>query len=183
MIKLIVVKNSDKSLRNSMSVHYSAPKGFVGRNICYAVYYNDVLYGHTVGGSATRFLPGRNEYLGIGIDQLNNVINNTFFHIYKVDNRYPIRNFAQRVVAEWRRRVATDWVEKYGDPVIGFETLVELPRTGECYRRDGWVVTGTTIGYTCKRTAGNGTDSWTGKRVWNTKELRPKLVLCRRHLP
>lgn len=63
---------------------------------------------------------------------------------------------------------------------MGFESLVELPRTGECYKRDGWTLVGQTIGYTCKRVAGKGTDNWSGKRVWDTKNLRPKLVFCRK---
>lgn len=36
-----------------------------------------------------------------------------------------------------------------------------------------------TVGYTCKRAAGKGTDAWTGKRVWDTKNLRPKRVFMR----
>ncbi len=62
-----------------MKTHYSKPKGFVGRSICYAIYYDKIYYGHIVGGSATRFLPGRNEYLNITIKDLNKVVNNIFF--------------------------------------------------------------------------------------------------------
>lgn len=54
-----------------------------------------------------------------------------------------------------------------GDYVLAFETLVELPRTGELYKRSGFVETGITKGFTCKRTAGFGTDSRTGKRTWD----------------
>ena len=78
-----------------------------------------------------------------------------------------------------RERVIIDWFNKYGDKVIGFETLVELPRTGECYRRDGWEQIGQTKGFTCKRVAGKSTDSWGGRRVWDYKNLRPKIVLVR----
>lgn len=66
----------------------------------------------------------------------------------------------------------------YNDEPIGFESLVELPRTGECYRRAGWQKVGITKGYTCKRIGGKSTDSWTGRRIWNKNELRPKLVYC-----
>jgi hypothetical protein len=165
-----------------METHYSQPKGFVGRSICYAVYFDGVYYGHIVGGSATRFLPGRNEFLGMTIKDLNCVVNNIFFNISKVDGRYPVRNFTTAVVQEFMRRIQVDWPRKYKNRVIGFETLIELPRSGELYRRAGWKEVGTTVGMTCKRTAGKGSDSWSGKRVWDEdpEHFRPKLVLCYR---
>lgn len=182
MINLIVTKRTDLRLLQRMNIHYSQPKGFVGRSICYAIYYKDIYYGHIIGGSATRFLMGRNEFLGITIDQLNCVVNNTFFNVSKVNGRYPIRNFTSTVVSVFEDKVTLDWKNKYGDKVVGFESLIELPRTGELYKRAGWTQVGITRGYTCKRVAGKGTDSWTGKRVWDTKNLRPKLVLCKRAL-
>jgi len=45
--------------------------------------------------------------------------------------------------------------------------------------RDGWEMVGQTKGFTCKRVAGIGTDSWGGKRVWDTENLRPKLVFIK----
>ena len=165
-----------------MSVHYSQPKGFVGRNICYAVLVDDIYYGSIVGGSATLHLPNRNDYFGVDKSCLTNIVNNLFYHIEKQNGRYPLRNFASLVIKEWRFRIVRDWEQKYGDKVFGFESLVELPRTGECYKRDGWDLIGQTVGYTCKRTAGKGTDSWSGKRVWNTEELRPKLVFAKKQI-
>lgn len=79
------------------------------------------------------------------------------------------------------KKINVDWKEKYGDEIIGFESLIEIPRTGECYRRDGWEMIGQTKGFTCKRTAGKGTDSWGGKRVWDKENLRPKLVFVRKN--
>jgi hypothetical protein len=165
-----------------METHYSQPKGFVGRNICLAVYHGNVYYGHIVFGSATRFLPGRNEALGITLAQLNNVANNIFYNVSKVDGKYPVRNFTSRVVKECYNVVPNLWRDKYGDTLVGFETLVELPRTGELYLRAGWEVVGQTVGFTCKRVAGKGSDEWSGKRVWNTDKdsLRPKVVLVRK---
>lgn len=179
-MNLIITKRTDENLLKSMKIHYSQPKGFVGRNICYAIYHNEIYYGHIVAGSSTRFLPGRNEFLNCTIKDLNNIINNIYYHIEKVDNKYPYRNFVTDVIREFRNISSMDWMKKYGDKVIGFESLVELPRTGECYLKDDWKLVGQTIGYTCKRIAGNGTDEWTGKRVWNTKDLRPKLVFCKK---
>jgi len=164
----------------AMCRHYSQPKGFVGRNICYAVMFDDIYYGHIVAGSATRFLPGRNEFFETTLNDLNNIINNIFFSVSPVCDKYPVRNFTSEVIKQFVITVQIDWTQEYGDSVLGFETLVQKPRTGECYRRAGWVVVGETIGYSCKREAGKGSDSWSGKRVWDTENLKPKLVLCRK---
>ena len=176
MLTLQQIKRTDPRLLKNMLQHYSQPKGFVGRNICYAVLFNNTYYGAIVGGSATRFLPGRNEFLG---KNLNQIVNNIFFHLEKQNGKYPIHEMLPTVLKLFRERVSIDWKIKYGDDVIGFESLVELPRTGECYKRDGWKEVGITKGYTCKRVAGKGTDSWSGKRVWNVTDLRPKRVFCK----
>lgn len=180
MIELRVIKRTDPLILANMAIHYSHPKGFVGRNICYEVSVGGQVYGHTVGGSAPMHLVGRDEFFKLKKwskpVSVQRIVDNIFFHI---EGPYPLRNFAQRTIAVFREKVAQDWFVKYGEPPIGFETLVELPRSGECYRRDGWVEVGTTVGHTCKREAGKGTDSWSGKRVWDIGNLRPKLVLCR----
>ncbi len=177
-LTLITTRSTDPYLLGSLRRHYSEPNGFVGRRICYAVFYDWVYYGHIHAGSATRFLPNRNEFLGTA--DLNLIVNNTFFHIEKHAGKYPLRNFSQAVLALWRKQVQEDWLRKYGDKLLGFESLVELPRTGELYRRDGWTLIGQTKGFTCKRVAGKGSDNWSGKRVWNTTDLRPKHVFSRK---
>ena len=178
LISLIRIPKSDTQLQNWMAIHYSTPKGFVGRQLIYRVSVDGVIYGATAAGSATRFLPGREAFFGRTIP-LNNLVNNTFFHIEKQNGRYPFRNFAAKVVAAWREKVVVDWPAYYGDAVQGWETLVELPRIGTLYIRDGWTEVGVTKGQTCKRVAGKGSDSWGGKRVWDTKNLRPKCVFVR----
>ena len=181
MLTLQTIKRTDIRILENMAVHYSAPKGFVGRNICYAVLWGGVYFGSIVGGSATLHLPNRNEYFGIDKGKLNNIINNIFFHVEKQDGKYPCRWFTVKVLSNFRRTIAKDWKLKYGDEVIGFESLVELPRTGDCYKKDGWDLIGQTTGYTCKRIGGKGTDNWSGKRVWDTKNLRPKLVFVKKY--
>lgn len=177
-IELIRIPKSDPQLQKLMAAHYSAPKGFVGRQLVYRVSVDGIIYGATTAGSATRFLPGREAFFG-GVIPLNNLVNNTFFHIEKQNGHYPFGNFAARVVAAWRKTVMIDWLAYYGDVVLGWETLVELPRIGTLYACDGWTEVGMTKGQTCKRVAGKSTDSWTGKRVWDTKNLRPKRVFVR----
>ena len=178
LLQLEPIKRTDPRILSNMAVHYSQPKGFVGRNICYAVLFDGRYYGAIVGGSATLHLVGRDEFFGT-TPPLNQLVNNIFYHIESLSGRYPMRNMVPAVLATFRRQIVVDWESKYGDTVLGFESLVELPRTGECYRRDGWTEVGLTKGYTCKRVGGSGTDSWSGKRVWDTKNLRPKRVFCR----
>lgn len=186
MITLIKIKRTESELKANMASHYSQPKGFVGRNICYEVRWDGHLYGHIVGGSSTLHLPGRDEFFGIPKANkearqylLRRLVNNIFFHIEPKDGVYPVRNFSQKVIRHFRNEIKKDWKEKYGESIFGFETLVELPRTGLCYKQDNWIQVGQTEGFTCKRVAGKGTDNWTGKRIWDTKNLRPKLVFCR----
>lgn len=173
-IDLIPIKKSCLQLKQLMSVHYSKPKGFVGRQLIYKVEVAGVAYGAIAAGSSTLYLPGRDAFFAQ--TPLNNIVNNTFFHL---QGPYPFRNFTTTVVRNWRDIVSADWCLKYGDRVLGWETLVELPRTGELYLRDGWLEVGITKGYTCKRIAGKGTDSWSGARSWDVENLRPKRVLVR----
>ena len=180
MISLITIPKNNKYLKASMQKHYTKPKGFVGRSICYAIYFNETLYGHILGGSSTLYLKGRNEFFNIDKSKLNNIINNIFYHVEKVNNKYPIRNFTTEVLKAWREQIKIDWQQKYGDKVIGYESLIEPPRTAELYKKDKWVLVGTTFGYTCKRIPGHEKGAFkTGKRVWNTKDLKPKLIFCR----
>ena len=182
-LELVQCKRTDPIVLANMAIHYSQPRGFVGRNICYRIEYDGICYGSIAGGSSTLHLPGRDEFFGITKEnkkqKLLKIVNNIFYHIEPISGQYPKRNFTINVIKEFRKRISLDWVSKYGDVVIGFESLVELPRTGEIYKRDGFTETGITHGYTCKRIEGKGTDSWTGKRVWDVENLRPKRVFCR----
>lgn len=171
------IQKNDRRLKNDMADHYSQPGGFVGRSLCYAVLYDGKYYGSIVGGSATLHLPNRNAWHMLnGECSLDEIIGNVFFH---VEGPYPVRNFTQKVLKNYRIRSSVDWFVKYGNIAKYHETLVELPRTGETYKRDGWFCIGKTKGFTCKRVAGNGTDSWGGARVWDRENLRPKLYFVR----
>lgn len=182
-IALEQIKRADPRILADMAIHYSQPKGFVGRNICYAVLVSGVYFGAIVGGSSTLHLPGRDEFFGLTAENkarmLGRIVNNIFYHIAPRHGKYPVRNMVPKTIALFRTRIASDWEQKYGDKVVGFESLVELPRTGEIYLRDGWEEVGVTKGFTCKRVGGKSTDTWSGKRVWDTVNLRPKRVFVR----
>jgi hypothetical protein len=171
-----------------MAAHYTNPRQFVGRYLAYAIYCDGWYWGHIVAGNCFYGLPGRNAWFGIDKTSLNHIVNNRFFHIERDGlhgaTRYPLRNFAQAVLKAWREAVIRDWPAKYGgDSVLGFEALVEPPRTGDVYLRDGWtLLPKTTKGYKWERTTINdGGDRWISKlRRVETDILRPKLILLRR---
>lgn len=132
-----------------------------------------MVYGCIAFGSATKHLPNR-EILG----SLNNGLNNIFYHVERPEGvaKYPLRNFTTSVLRQAEELAMKDYEEKYGDKVTWLETLVELPRTGDLYLKAGYIETGITKGFTCKRVSGVSTDSWGGRRVWDHNNLRPKRV-------
>lgn len=188
---LIPVRKTDTelvALRQRHYTGYAGSGGVVGRALCYLIETGPPwkVWGGIIAGSACLHLPGRDEFFGLGARRardgapLTGIVNNVFFRLERdAGERYPLRNFGPRIIEAWRNAVARDWLRKYGDPVVGFETLVEPPRTGEVYIRDGWKYVGTTQGYTCKRGEGHAGEGFTVRRTWNTSELHPKLVFCR----
>lgn len=173
-MNIVKTTKGDPDLKSMMVRHYSQPKGFVGRQLFYRIEQNNILYGCIAFGSATKHLPGRNI-----IGSLNNGLNNIFYHIEKRDEKYPLRNFTTYCLLQAEKIAAIEYELQYGDEVKWLETLVELPRSGDLYLKAGYIFVGTTIGYTCKRVAGKGTDSWGGKRIWNKTDLRPKKVFVK----
>jgi hypothetical protein len=174
MVEIVPTSKADPDLQSAMRRHYSQPRGFVGRQLFYRIEHEGACYGFIAFGSATKFLPGRKV-----LRSLKNGMNNIFYHVEKRDGQYPLRNFTTQALLLAENVAVRDYKNKYGNKVLWLETLVELPRTGELYRRAGYSCTGQTKGYTCKRVGGVGTDTWSGKRVWDTENLRPKLVFVK----
>lgn len=98
-LKLVPIKRTDVRLQTDMTTHYSCPKGFVGRNICYAVMFGSVYYGSIVGGSATLHLVGRDAFFKITEETkksiLRGIVNNVFYHIERQNEKYPVRNMVR----------------------------------------------------------------------------------------
>ena len=163
MWKIWRVQKSDILLQESMRHHYSKPRGFVGRQLFYRIYYNDHFHGCIGFGSAVLHLPGRK------VDwPLNNGVNNIFYQIWPWNGeKYPLRNFTTKALLEAEKIAKEDYKSWYGDEVKWFESLVELPRTGDLYLKAGYKEIGITQGKTCVRTWGQSTDSWGGRRVWD----------------
>jgi hypothetical protein len=185
------ISKGDQRLWDYAKIHYTKTKGFVGRFLGYCVnsLETDETFGVIVGGSAALHLQGREKFFGLkGKSKLNAIVGNTLFHIEKPKSAvkeegavYPLRNTTARVLQVWRERVAADWERKYGDEVIGFETMVMPPRTGACYKKDGWTYVGMTKGFVCRRIpCEDSAGEYSGKRVWTHKPDEKKLIFCRK---
>lgn len=61
-LALISVRKYEPLLRDMMARHYSAPKGFPGRDLKYRVEYDGVPYGYIVAGGAGLHLAGRDGH-------------------------------------------------------------------------------------------------------------------------
>jgi len=78
-------------------------------------------------------------------DRLNLVTNNSRFLILP---EWHIPNLASRVLSLCQRRIAADWQERFGHPLLLLETFVDPALfTGTLYRATNWRFLGLTQGY------------------------------------
>ena len=142
LVRLELVKSSDPLYKQFRSRHYIPPKGAVGQQLQYLVFYGSEVVGVIGGASAVFTNQARDEFWQFSADrdtktrQLNSVINNNVFRL-----EYPAPNLATMVLAMWRKRIVQDWEHLYGVQVAGFETFVVeerlwngKTRNGACYR-------------------------------------------------
>lgn len=75
------------------------------------------------------------------------VVQNSRFLIlpHEGENR---RNLASRILGQFKKRLSDDWQERFGHPVLLFETFVDPAYyRGTCYKASGWTVVGRTRGF------------------------------------
>lgn len=155
-----------------MPIHYSQPKEFVGRSLHYAIYYEDTFFGCISWASCILLSKIRDSFFNIeSRSQLVGIANNIFYHVEPVV-KYPIRNFTTRVLLDSEEIVYKDWLDRYGDALIGYESLVEPPREGTLYKKAGYTLVGKTQGFQLKKPK--------QIKVYDTVNLKPKLVFCKR---
>jgi hypothetical protein len=69
-----------------------------------------------------------------------------------------VAHLASHLLAVTRRRLSTDWQEKYGHPILLLESFVEQRRfAGTCYQADNWICVGQTTGRTRNHNSGDPT--------------------------
>jgi len=173
-LQLVRCKRTDPNYKSIRDRHYVKNNGCIGQQLHYLIYYKTNLVGIISGASSVWAVKSRDNYFGIAKENrrvsLPSIVNNVVFRL-----EFHEKNLATRVLSLWRKRVQSDWSERYGVIVHGFETFVveEDYRKGSLYKADNWDYVGRTKGNTKKHDSGIGNK---GKRV----ETSSKLIFCKK---
>jgi len=129
--------------------HYLGYKTLVGAQMRYAVHDRNGWPIAMLGFSTAAWkLAPRDAFIGwtpeMREKNLPLVVDNPRFLILPW---VEIPNLGSHILAIVRRRLPTDWTERYATTPVLIETFVETPRyTGAVYRASGWTRVGTTQG-------------------------------------
>jgi len=129
--------------------HYLGYKPLVGAQMRYAVHDRNGWPIAMLGFSTAAWkLAPRDKFIGWSPDlrekNLPMVVDNPRFLILPW---IEIPNLGSHILSLVRRRLPTDWTERYNTTPVLIETFVETPRyTGAVYKASGWVHVGTTQG-------------------------------------
>lgn len=150
------VSPNDSEYAAIWSRHYTRSRGAIGRQTHYLVRLGGRVVGIVAAGEPMFRNRARDRALGL---------------VYAHDKEPPPRwlascvafrvegaphGFASACLAEFRAGAASDWKREYGDEIMAWETTVEPPRYGACFRKDGWRRVGRTTGRGARRPAGHG---------------------------
>lgn len=143
-LTLIPCKKSDPYYVKVFIEHYPKSKGIVGRQLNYIIYNN----GQAIGiiGFAS---PPLNYKVFVNYFNTENpklYLNNNVFCIRETE-----KNLGTKVLKIARNIINKDYLNKYGDKLLGLVTFVELPRTGALYKADNWTYLGLTKGFSARR--------------------------------
>ena len=91
----------------------------------------------------------RDQWIGlisqIQNDRLRFIVNNSRFLILP---GHAAPNLGSRILSACRKRLASDWMRHFSQPLLLLETFVDTDfHTGTIYRADNWVLAGKTRGY------------------------------------
>lgn len=129
--------------------HYLGLRRSVGENMAYLARDR---HGRDVGcalfGAAAWRVNPRDEFIGwdepTRAERLSWITNNVRFLILPWVH---VPHLASHLLARLTRRLAADWLAKYGHPVHLIETFVDRERfKGTCYRAANWICVGQTQG-------------------------------------
>ena len=138
--------------------HYLGYTGPVGENLQYLIHDRQGrLLGCMLYGAAAWRVADRDRFIGWDNAArqrgLSRIANNMRFLILPW---VRISHLASHLLALTRRRISTDWQEKYGHPILLLESFIEQRRfAGICYRADNWICVGQTTGRSRNHSSGD----------------------------
>src|SRR5881409_3814692 len=148
--------------------HYLKNATVVGQALRYVAEYQGQWLALVVFSSAAFHIKPRDRWLHWSARQVAQrrhlIAQNQRFLVLAAPGRWP--NLASRVLKLIGDRLAQDWQQHFGHPVLAVETFVDPQRfRGTCYKAAGWERLGTTQG-----NGRNWQDFYTGcrhpKEVW-----------------
>ena len=154
LLKAVTVRLIEESERERfdgelVSKHYLKNANAVGRVLRYVAEYCGQWVALLMFNSAAYHIKLRDRWLhwvGTQVAQRRHLIaQNSRFLVLAAPGKWP--NLASRVLGLTCARVPADWQQRYGYPVLAYETFVDPQRfRGTCYKAAGWEVLGPTRG-------------------------------------
>jgi len=148
--------------------HYLHKAQAIGRVLRYVAEYRGQWVAVLTFCSAALHLKARDRFLHWSARQVQErrhlVAQNSRFLVLPATGRWP--NLASRVLKLVGARLAQDWQEHFGHPVLLVETFVDPQRfKGTCYRAANWQALGATRGF-ARRGQDYYTDTQHPKELW-----------------
>lgn len=148
-VRLIEAGEQERFERLLIEQHYLHNAEMVGARLCYVAQYDGQWLALLSWSAPAYRLKAREAWIGWSEAQrrrrLGLVVNNSRFLILE-QAHYP--NLASRVMRLCVERLSTDWVIRWGHPLLLAESFVDVQVfCGTCYKVSGWQELGLTQGY------------------------------------
>jgi hypothetical protein len=148
-VRLIEAGEQERFDRLLVEQHYLHNAEMVGARLCYVAQYEGQWLALLSWSAPAYRLKAREAWIGWSEVQrrrrLGLVVNNSRFLILE-QAHYP--NLASRVMRLCVERLSTDWVLRWGHPLLLAESFVDVQVfRGTCYKVSGWQELGLTQGY------------------------------------
>ena len=148
-VRLIEDSERERFDEELVNKHYLKNANAVGRVLRYVAEYSGQWVALLTFNSAAYHIKPRDQWLHWAAAQVPQrrhlIAQNSRFLVLAAPGKWP--NLASRVLKLACARLANDWQQHYGYPVLAVETFVDPQRfRGTCYKAAGWEVLGPTQG-------------------------------------
>jgi hypothetical protein len=149
-VRLIERSERERFDEELITKHYLRNANAVGRVLRYVAQYRGQWVALLTFNSAAYHIKVRDQWLhwvGRQVAQRRHLLaQNSRFLVLAAAGKWP--NLASRVLKLTCARLAADWQQQFGYPVLAVETFVDPQRfRGTCYKAAGWEVLGPTQGH------------------------------------